>query len=408
MSRIFIPASLLLVVLAAASPAQEPPAFHTSEAYVNFRMSGHDLLKERVTDLDGDGLLDSVVVEKSPDGIGLSAWRAEAEGDYKLLFRSEKVPASSVAAFKRLPLGSHSFVFLLDAYEDNPDEADHFVKLFLIQPGNLKQMFSSGYRVTHSEEDAGRDPARIVDLGGHQVGLEARPAAAGESGGFPELVVRHKPKRLALAGRINRKTHFLIGIRERVYRAEKQAYNLVADRYVDYLVRAAPAEVTASSSLPSSGDEWVAAKAADSKLSSGWVEGATDSGIGESVTLSLGRPRKIRMVRVVPGCAASPESWEKHNRLVKFSLVFEGGTVVTVNRRGVTAEMDSQVEAHEDFVLPGVGFGTQTLVFLSRPVKSSWVKLTVEEVEKGSGEADETCISEISVHEALVDQAEKK
>ena len=59
-------------------------------------------------------------------------------------------------------------------------------------------------------------------------------------------------------------------------------------------------------------------------------------------------------------------------------------------------------------MLPGVGFGTQTLVFLSGPVRSSWVKLTVEEVEKGSGEADETCISEISVHEALVDQAGKK
>jgi hypothetical protein len=408
MSRIFIPAILLVAMFAAASPAQEPPAFHGSEAYINFRMTGHDLLSERVTDLDGDGLLDSVVVEKSPDGIGLSAWRAEAEGDFKLLFRSEKVQASSVAAFKRLPLGNYSFVFMLDVYEDNPDEADHFVKMFLIRPGNLKQMFSSEYRVIHSEEDAGREPARIVDLGGYQVGLEARPAAPGGSGGFPELVVRHKPKRLALAGRVKRKTHFLIGIRERVYRAEKEVYTLVADRYLDYLVRAAPAEVTASSTLPSSGDEWVASRAADSKLKTGWIEGATDSGLGESVTLSLGRSRNIRMVRVVPGCAASPESWEKYNRLKKFTLVFEGGTVVVVNRSGITAEMDSQVEAHEDFALPGVGFGTQTLVFLSKPVKSSWVKLTVEEVEKGSGEADETCISEISVHEALVDQAGKK
>lgn len=408
MSRICIPVILLAMAVAKPSPAQEPPSFHGSEAYINFRMSGHDLLSERVTDLDGDGLLDSVVVEKSTDGIGLSAWRAEAEGDFKLLFRSEKVPASSVAAFKRLPLGNYGFVFMLDVYEDNPDEADHFVKMFLIQPGNLKQMFSSQYRVIHSEEDAGREPARIVDLGGYKVGLEARPAAAGGSGGFPELVVRHKPKRLALAGRINRKTHFIIGIRERVYRAEKEAYTLVADRYLDYLLRAAPAEVTASSTLPSSGDEWVASRAADSKLKTGWIEGATDSGLGESVTLSLGRPRNIRMVRVVPGCAASSESWDKHNRLKKFSLVFEGGTVVMVDRRGITAEVDTHVEAHEDFVLPGVGFGTQTLVFLSNPVKSSWVKLTVDEVERGSGDADETCISEISVHEALVDQTEKK
>jgi len=407
MSRAII-LSTLLLLLAAASPAQEPPSFHESEAYINFRMTGHDLLEERVTDLDGDGLLDSVVVEKSPDGIGLSAWHAEAEGDFKLLFRSEKVAASSVAAFKRLPLGNHNFVFLLDVFEDNPDEADHFVRLFLIQPGNLKQMFSSEYRVTHSEEDAGREPARVVDLGGYQVGLEARPATAPGAGGFPELVVRHSPKRLALAGRVSRKTHFIIGIRERVYRAEKETYTLVADRYLDYLVRAAPADVTASSTLPSSQDEWLASKAADSKLATGWIEGATDSGVGESLTLSLGRPRNIRMVRVVPGCAASPESWEKHNRLVKFSLVFEGGTVVSVNRRGTTAEMDSQVEAHEDFVLPGVGFGTQTLVFLSKPVKSSWIKLAVEEVEKGSGETDETCISEISVHEALVDQAGEK
>ena len=409
MSRTFLLFTLPVLLLAAASPAQEPPAFHGSEAYINFRMSGHDLLNERVTDLDGDGLLDTVVVEKSPDGIGLSAWRAEAEGDFKLLFRSEKVTASSVAAFKRLPLGSHSFVFLLDVFEDNPDEADHFIKLFLIRPGKLKQMFSSEYRVTHSEEDAGREPARIIDLGGYQVGLEARLAPAETAGGdFPELVVRHSPKRLALAGRVSRKTHFIIGIRERVFRAENEAYNLVADRYLDYLIRAAPAGVNASSTLPSTQDDWQASRAADSKLATGWIEGATGPGIGESVTLSLGRPRNIRLVRVVPGCAASPESWEKHNRLRKFSLVFEGGTVVTVDRRGVTAEMDSQVEAHEDFVLPGVGFGTQTLVFLSKPVASSWVKLAIEEVEKGSGEADETCVSEISVHEALVDQAAKK
>jgi len=407
MSRVIF-LSTLPLLFSAVSPAQEPPSFHGSEAYINFRLTGHDLLEERMTDLDGDGLLDTVAVEKSADGIGLSAWHAEAEGDFKLLFRSEKVAASSVAAFKRLPLGSHNFVFLLDVFEDNPDEADHFVRLFLIQPGNLKQMFSSGYRVTHSEEDAGREPTRIVDLGGYQVGLEARPAAASGPGGFPELVVRHSPKRLVLSGRVSRKTHFIIGIRERVYRAEKETYSLVADRYLDYLVRAAPSEVTASSTLPSSRDEWLASRAADSKLATGWIEGATGPGTGESITLSLGRPRNIRMVRVVPGCAASPESWEKHNRLVKFSLVFEGGTFVSVNRRGTTAETDSQVEAHEDFGLPGVGFGTQTLVFLSKPVKSSWVKLAVEEVEKGSGEADETCISEISVHEALVDQTGEK
>jgi len=408
MSRVSLLSAVLAITCAAAGLAQEPPSFHGSEAYVNFRMAGNDLLSERVTDLDGDGLLDSVVVEKSVEGIGLSAWQAEAEGDFKLLFRSDKVPASSVAAFKRLPLGSYRFVFMLDVYEDNPDEADHFVGLFLIQPGNLKQVFSSQYRVTHSEEDAGREPARIVDLGGYRVGLEARPAAAGGSGGFPELVVRYSPKRLALAGRLNRKTHFIIGIRERVYRAEKENYTQVADRYLDYLLRAAPDGVTASSTLPSSQEEWLASRAADSKLATGWIEGSTDSGIGESVTLSLGRPRNVRMVRVVPGCAASAESWEKHNRIKKFSLVFEGGTVVMVDRRGITAEMDSQIEAHEDFILPGVGFGTQTLVFLSKPVKSSWVKVTIEEVERGSGEADETCISEISVHEALGDRAGKK
>lgn len=408
MSKISGLTATLAVLIASVGPAQEPPGFHGSEAYIDLRMAGYDVLGERMTDLDGDGLLDSVVVERSQDGISLSAWQAEAEGDFKLLFRSEKMPASSVDAFKRLPLGGHNFVFLLDVYEDNPDEADHFVKLFLIQPKNLRQMFSSEYRVTHSEEDAGREAARIIDLGGYPVGLEARPANDMGSGGFPELVVRHSPKTLALAGRAGRKTHFIIGIKERVYRAEGETYTLVADRYLDYLLRATPAGVTATSSLPSSQDEWTAPKAADSKLATGWIEGATDSGIGESVILSLGRPRNVRLVRVVPGCAASPESWEKHNRLLKFTLVFEGGTVVTVNRRGTTAEMDSQVEAHEDFVLPGVGFGAQTLVFLSRPVESGWVKLTIEEVERGSGETDATCVSEISVHEALADQAARK
>jgi len=392
---------VLLFLTGWAWPAlatEAEPSFHGSEAFMDFRLAGFEMLDEYMIDLNSDELLDAVVVEKTASGIGLSAWKADQSGKYIFMSRVADSPASSVAVFRGIQIDKATQAFLLDVYEDCPDEADHRVKLITAGPTGLKKVFESGYRVTHPEQEAGRAARQLFDLGGEKVGLKIKP----NNKGWPDLFVRHDPKLIAVTGQAGSKIWFVIGIRERVFKEEKGVYVEVRDRYLDYLSRLQPKEITATSHLPSSEAAWEAGSAGDRRLASAWVEGRPGSGIGESITILFENQAEIRLIRIVPGCAESKQSWMDHNRAKRISLLFEGGTMISVNRKGAE-ELDSKVAAQGDFDLPGLGFGVQTMVFFSQPIKSSWVKLTIEEVERGTSDQDETCISEISVHRAKLD-----
>jgi hypothetical protein len=104
------------------------------------------------------------------------------------------------------------------------------------------------------------------------------------------------------------------------------------------------------------------------------------------------------MIRVVPGCAGNPESWQQFNRLKNFTLSFDNGSSFVVDREK-PSEVDQALEAWGDFALPGRSYGVQTVMFLKPKAKASWVKLTINSVESGTSEEDVTCISEISVHQ---------
>lgn len=388
----------VLLTWPALAGAQMAPSFHGTEAFRDFRLAGYEMRDEIMIDLDGDGLYDAVVLEKSEDGIGLSAWKANPEGDFNFLSRGKAAPGNSVKTMKRVMLGADRAV-LLDVFEDSPDEADHSLKLFLMDQAGVREIFSSTYRVTHSEEDAGREPAQVVDLGGVPVGLELQE----NPGKWPNLVVRHDPKRIALTGRGAKNIWFVIGIRERIFKPEEGTYKEVEDRYQDYLSRQKPTSVTATSNLPSAGGEWNATNVTDGDLDTAWVEGRPGPGFGQSITLSFKDPLAVRLIRLVPGCAETDETWQHYNRVRRYAVEFENGVIVNVNRE-IATELDPRVQAWEDFALPGRGYGTQTLIFLYKPIKSHWAKITIQDVEPGDGTEDETCISEISVHQAKMDE----
>jgi hypothetical protein len=392
----------VLLTWPAVAAAQMAPSFHGTEAFRDFRLEGYEMRDELMIDLDGDGLYDAVVLEKSSAGIGLSAWKASKDGDFKFISRSKAAPGGSVKTMKRVMLGADRAI-LLDVFEDSPDEADHFVKLVLMDKSGVREVFSSNYRVTHSEEEAGRAPAQVVDLGGVPVGLELQE----KPGHWPDLVVRHDPKRIALTGRGAKNIWFVIGIRERIFRPEEGVYKEVEDRYRDYLSRQKPSSVTATSNLPSAAGEWDATNVIDGALDSGWIEGRPGPGFGQSITLSYKDPLAVRLIRLVPGCAETAETWQHYNRVRRYAVEFENGVIVNVNRE-IATELDPRVQAWEDFALPGRGFGTQTLIFLYKPIKSHWAKITIQGIEPGDGEQDETCISEISVHQAKVDEPAPK
>jgi hypothetical protein len=392
-----------LLVCTVARPATSQPmaeTFHGSEAFRDFRLAGYEMLDEKRVDLDSDGLKDSLVVERSAGGIGLSAWQADDKGDYLLLSREPPIEADSLKKFEIIELDPTSRAVLLDICEESPDEADHGLRLFVLGPKGTRKLIETRYVVTHPEEEAGRPSRRVVDLGGISPGLKINPRGSG----WPEILVRHDPKLVFLAGRSDRKTWFIIGIRERVFAAKGADYIEREDRYIDFLTRVAPVNLTATSRLPSSTSAWDVKSVTDGKLSTGWVEGQPGSGEAQSVTLSFSKEEPVRLVRLVPGCASSKEDWEARNRVSRFSIMFENGVMVPIER-GNSSKLDPRIEAFGDFSLPGLDFGMQTMVFFREPVRSGWVKITIEGVERGTSAENETCISEISAHRALVDAA---
>jgi hypothetical protein len=381
----------MMLVLASTNEIKVPASFHGSEAFFDFRKSGHELLAEKLLDSDGDGLLEALVVEQCQAGIGLSLWKANPSGDFKLIGRSERVPASTLVKFETFLLGKTDQAYLLDVLEDSPDEADHWVRLFLPTAAGLRQIFSARYQVQHSEEDAGRTPVKVVDLGGLSEGLMVDK----NDSEWQTLRVRHDPKRV-LSTRGSEEVRVVLGMRERVFKPREGIYREVEDRYLDYVPVVTPATITASSEKAGAG---IAAFAIDGNTESAWIEGKSGTGTGESLTLTFPRPVSVRLIRLIPGCAANQKDWARHNRIQRVGLTFDAG--VEISSAGESGSPnDPLVEGCFEVTVPGKEYATQKLIVLSKPIPTSHVTLTIKAADNGSGLNNETCLSELSVHES--------
>lgn len=137
-------------------------------------------------------------------------------------------------------------------------------------------------------------------------------------------------------------------------------------------------QVSASSTkAPEGSYEYGAKLVGDRRQQSAWVEGAKGDGIGESLTVTLPKPAKVRRVGLVNGYAHTAEQYAANNRVARFEV-------------RVNDENPFQIEVPDErleneyfwFDLPSS----------SEPVKS--VKLTILGVHKGT-QFEDTCISEV-------------
>ncbi|HSI65495.1 MAG TPA: hypothetical protein VLE43_20380 [Candidatus Saccharimonadia bacterium] len=111
--------------------------------------------------------------------------------------------------------------------------------------------------------------------------------------------------------------------------------------------------------------------------SSAWVEGAKGDGIGESVTLALDKPAKVRRVGLVNGYAKSEDIYQKNNRVAKLEVSVNGG-------KSVTVEVPDERLSSEMF-------------YFDLPESTdavSTVKLTIAGVYKGT-KYEDTALSEV-------------
>ncbi len=381
----------MLVVAFSASLglAGDQQEFTSSEAFGKFRRGGREVVAERAVDLNGDGLSDVLVVGRSDDGLDVSAFWNKGRGVFDLLSRSRAVPASQLASFGPVALGDRQG-FYLDAVEDSPDEADHFMILFAANPAGLVQVFHTRYREIHSEEEAGREAVQVVDLGGLTQGLNFVPA----SSGWPRLVLGFAPKSVELRTPEGKRARVLIGGYRRVFSAHQGRYRLDEDRFVDYLQPVPVQRISASSEL----DGHEAARAIDGEPVTGWISERADAVLG----LEFVGEVAVRAVRLVPGCASSAAGWEDNGRAVSFSLHFPGDVVVRVDR-SKPDEPDPRLLGFADYALPGLDFGVQTLVFFREALRVSSMKLVLCEIEAGSKNGGRVCLAEVTALQALAD-----
>lgn len=119
-----------------------------------------------------------------------------------------------------------------------------------------------------------------------------------------------------------------------------------------------------------------AEKAIDGDLTTAWVEGASGSGIGESLTIDFGETIELENIGLMPGLSSSPEVFRGNNRVEKVSIEFSDGTKLT-------RSFDDKAR------IP--------IFELDDPVNARSVKITILGVYPGE-RWDDTCISEVVVN----------
>lgn len=136
--------------------------------------------------------------------------------------------------------------------------------------------------------------------------------------------------------------------------------------------------VTASSEYPAdSTGSYEAKKAADNKVATAWVEGEDRNGLGAWVQLELAGETEVAKVTFFAGMWYSVKYWNYSSRPTQVELEFSDGSTELVT---IPDEMKSLTHT------------------LKKPVKTTFVKVTLRNVQSGSTFSD-TGISDIVIED---------
>ncbi|MCP3795038.1 discoidin domain-containing protein [Paenibacillus sp. CH40] len=130
-------------------------------------------------------------------------------------------------------------------------------------------------------------------------------------------------------------------------------------------------KISASSTLSDqAGNSYAARNIMDGDASTAWCEGVKGDGIGEWVKVDFGSVQELRGFELINGLAKSSNAFQVNNRVKRMKLEFSNGQTIMVDNDFLSNE------------------------FPNSAIHTSFVKITIEAVEKGSKYHD-TCMSEI-------------
>lgn len=137
-------------------------------------------------------------------------------------------------------------------------------------------------------------------------------------------------------------------------------------------------KITASSQLKSAEGAYKPELVQDFKNETAWVEGSEGDGIGEWIKLESNYLNFVSRIKILNGYRKSEYLYNVNNVPTKVKIEFSDGT--TLYR-----ELEDYFEA-------------QNIINLDKEILTSYIKITILKVSKGSKYSD-TCISEIKVGE---------
>ncbi|KAF6634943.1 discoidin domain-containing protein [Paenibacillus sp. EKM208P] len=130
-------------------------------------------------------------------------------------------------------------------------------------------------------------------------------------------------------------------------------------------------KISASSTLSDqAGNSYAARSIMDGDASTAWCEGSKGDGIGEWIKIDFGSMQELKGFELINGLAKSSNAYQANNRVKRMKLEFSNGQTMMVDN---------------DFI---------SNQFLDNPIHTSFVKITIEAIERGSKYHD-TCMSEI-------------
>lgn len=423
--------------LAAAPPAKQAPVINADAVAKSVvaeagRKGLTVVFQLPPQDLDEDNRVEVPAVAKDAEGeLVVVFFRAVSGNRVVHLWQGKSTSAEEFRTmqYRDLVMDDRPEV-LVELLEQDPDETRRQVRAFRAQAGSIREIL----QISYPEQEEVRDPTRF-SLGDDKPGHRIDDVMGN---GDKEVMVKREAKTQKVKDRRGDPITLVLGMRESVFTFDHNAegggaYVPAEDRFNNFLPSYKPVKVSASSQrLPEdmakdeSDDAVVismeealtiettvdAGKAppktkernpaphadwgADNNLDTAWVEGVFGTGDKEWFRVDLEEKLDVRLIRVIPVCAASEEDVKSHNEITLFTLDLGGQRTVHIDR-GEKQPSDINVLTVLQTPVPERKFAPQVLVFLQPGIQAEYVKLVIDKVRK-RGKRNETCVTEMSVH----------
>jgi len=321
------------------------------------------------------------VSERGPGGFFL-AWVDDDGARLELRQRLGPRPGDGVERLTSVQVdGEGPEELLWSVVERAPDEVVHWVAIFAREGDALRRVFDERFTVPESPPEAADER-----FGDAEPGWRIRAAEDGL-----RIVWVHGPRNLTVPGE-DGPMSFTIGAEVTEHRWSGDGFVVHEAGYRDFL----PPLRIRTADAPGDADRADASVVVDGRLASGWRFPVRGDGQRAAVTIQLEATERIRMIRIIPGCAESARAWRRHLEVGAFRLELGGAVRFAIDRRK-PGRIPPGVRAWGEFPLTD-RFGRQLVIFLARPLRAGWARFTpLAPLEPRRG-ARTACVSEIALH----------